>query len=125
MLAQETLVAFLKTADAGRAKAFYEGALGLTLIGDHEHLIVFKSGPSRVALQKADGPVTPPVGTAMGWNVMDLRGQMTSLIERGVAFERFDGMEQDDLGVWSPGGSTTGVAWFKDPDGNLLSLSQG
>jgi catechol 2,3-dioxygenase-like lactoylglutathione lyase family enzyme len=122
MLAQETLVAFLATSDSAAARAFYEGVLGLTFAGDNGHLVFFDSGPARVALQKTD-KVTPKVGTAMGWNVTDLRGVMRRLIERGVKFERFEGMEQDELGVWSPAGPTTGVAWFKDPDGNLLSLS--
>ena len=123
MLAQEKLVAFLATSNSTAARGFYEGVLGLTFAGEHEHLVLFDSGPSRVALQKTD-TVTPRFGTAMGWEVTDLRGVMRQLIGRGVAFERFEGMQQDDLGVWSPGGPTTGVAWFKDPDGNLLSLSQ-
>jgi catechol 2,3-dioxygenase-like lactoylglutathione lyase family enzyme len=122
MLAQETLVAFLATANSQAARAFYEGVLGLTFVLEHEHLIVFQSGAARLALQKGDA-VTPRVGTSLGWNVSDLRGEMRALMARGVAFERFEGMEQDELGVWSPGGPTTGVAWFKDPDGNLLSLS--
>ena len=123
MLTREKLVAFLATSDAAAARTFYEGVLGLSFAGDNGHLLLFDSGAARVALQKTD-TVTPRVGTAMGWNVQDLRGTMRQLIERGVTFERFEGMEQDDLGVWSPGGPTTGVAWFKDPDGNLLSLSQ-
>jgi len=74
-------------------------------------------------LQKTKA-VTPPYGTAMGWWVKDLRGTMRGLTARGVNFERFEGMGQDDMGVWTPEPGT-GVAWFKDPDGNLLSLSQG
>jgi len=122
MLTQEKLVAFLATSNSAAARAFYEGVLGLTFAGEHEHLVLFDSGPARLALQKTD-TVTPKFGTAMGWDVTDLRGVMRRLIERGVTFERYEGMEQDDLGVWSPAGPTTGVAWFKDPDGNLLSLS--
>ena len=122
MLAQETLVAFLGTSKPAAARAFYEGVLGLTLVDDHEFLMVFQSGPARVSLQKLD-QVTPPHGTALGWNVKDLRGTMRALMARGVAFERFGKMDQDDLGVWSPAHGV-GVAWLKDPDGNLLSLSQ-
>jgi hypothetical protein len=96
--------------------------LGLTFIGEHEHLIIFDAGAARLMLQKLDA-VTPPKGTALGWNVTDLPGVMKALIARGVAFERFEGMDQDELGIWRPAGPTTGVAWFKDPDGNLLSLS--
>jgi catechol 2,3-dioxygenase-like lactoylglutathione lyase family enzyme len=121
MLAQETLVAFLGTSKPAEARAFYEGVLELALVDDHQFLMVFQSGPARVSLQKLD-KVTPPHGTAMGWNVKDIRATMRALMARGVAFERFEGMDQDELGVWSPAPGT-GVAWFKDPDGNLLSLS--
>jgi catechol 2,3-dioxygenase-like lactoylglutathione lyase family enzyme len=121
MLTDETLVAFLATANAEAARGFYEGVLGLTFVLDSEHLMVFQSGASRVSLQKADA-VHPPHGTAMGWNVKDLRGTIRALMGKGVAFERYEGMQQDDLGVWSPAPGH-GVAWFKDPDGNLLSLS--
>jgi predicted enzyme related to lactoylglutathione lyase len=120
MLAQETLVAFMATSDSARARRFYEGVLGLTFEGDHEHLVTFRSGASVVNLQKAD-VVTPPRGTAMGWNVGDLHATIRELMSRGVTFERFEGMEQDELGAWSPVPGL-GVAWFKDPDGNLLSV---
>jgi catechol 2,3-dioxygenase-like lactoylglutathione lyase family enzyme len=122
MLTQERLTAFLQTSDAARAKAFYEGALGLTCVDDHEFLITFDAGPARVALQKSHEPITPPHGTAMGWEVKDLEGEMKALIARGVVFERFEGHDQDEMGIWRPA-PNTGVAWFKDPDGNLLSLS--
>ena len=121
MLASEELVAFLSTSDAGRARAFYEGRLGLAFVMDEAHLVVFEGDHSRVMLQKTD-KVTPPHGTALGWNVTDLRGTMRALMARGVVFERFDGHDQDEMGVWSPAPGH-GVAWFKDPDGNLLSVS--
>lgn len=76
----------------------------------------------RLRLNKAE-QVTPPHGTALGWRVKDIRMTMKPLMARGVRFERFESMDQDDLGVWSPAPGT-GVAWFKDPDGNLLSPSQ-
>jgi catechol 2,3-dioxygenase-like lactoylglutathione lyase family enzyme len=122
MLTQERLVAFIWTADAERARAFYEGALGLTFVGDHGHLVLFDSGPARVALVRSEGPVTPPHGTAMGWNVGDLKASVRGLMARGVVFERFEGMVQDDLQIWSPVPGE-GVAWFKDPDDNTLSLN--
>jgi catechol 2,3-dioxygenase-like lactoylglutathione lyase family enzyme len=120
MLAHETMVAFLSTTDAGRARAFYEGVLGLAFTGDHEHLMTFACGAAGLNLQKAD-KANPPLGTALGWTVRDLRGTIRALQGRGVAFERYDGMDQDEMGVWTaiPG---QGVAWFKDPDGYLLSL---
>ena len=122
MLEKETMVAFLATSKPDAARAFFEGVLGLTFVTEHQYLVVFQSGAARLNLQKTDA-VTPPHGTALGWNVKDLRGVMKALVERGVKFERFEGLEQDELGVWSPEPGT-GVAWFKDPDGNLLSLSR-
>ena len=122
MLTDETLVAFLATSNAAAARAFFEGVLGLTFVEEHEYLIGFQSGAARLNLQKTD-LVTPIHGTALGWNVKDLRGEMRRLIDRGVTFEHFDGHDQDEMGVWSPVPGA-GVAWFKDPDGNLLSLSQ-
>jgi catechol 2,3-dioxygenase-like lactoylglutathione lyase family enzyme len=122
MLAEETLVAFLATSDPERARAFYEGVLELPLVLDNEYLMTFQSGAARVALQKLDH-VTPPQGTALNWHVRDLRPIMRALMARGVVFERYERLEQDELAIWSPEPGT-GVAWFKDPDGNLLSLTQ-
>jgi catechol 2,3-dioxygenase-like lactoylglutathione lyase family enzyme len=121
MLANEKLVAFLATSKPAAARAFYEGVLGLAFVMDEEHLLVFDGASARLMLQKTD-QVTPPHGTALGWNVGDLVGTIRALAARGVAFERYENMRQDDLGVWSPAPGH-GVAWFKDPDGNLLSLS--
>ena len=121
MLANETLVAFLATSKPAAARAFYEGVLGLTFVMDDAHLLVFDGASARLMLQKTD-QVTPPHGTALGWNVGDLAGTIRALAARGVAFERYANMNQDELGVWSPAPGH-GVAWFKDPDGNLLSLS--
>jgi len=122
MLGREKLVAFLATSDTDRARGFFEGVLGLTLVGDEQHLVIFETESARLMLQKTN-VVTPPYGTALGFQVKDLRETMRALAARGVSFERFDGHDQDDMGVWSPAPGT-GVAWFKDPDGNLLSLSQ-
>jgi len=122
MLANEKLEAFLATADAGRARAFFEGVLGLTFVEDNEYLVMFETDSARLNLQKTD-VVKPPFGTAVGWQVKDLRGTIRGLMDRGVSFERYEGMQQDDLAIWSPAPGV-GVAWFKDPDGNLLSLSQ-
>ena len=119
MLADEKLVAFLTTANAAAARAFYEGVLELTLLTDDQHLMVFESGASRVALQKGER-ASPPHGTAVGWNVADLAGTIRTLMARGVAF--FDQGPDKELPIWSPVPGH-GVAWFKDPDGNTLSLS--
>jgi catechol 2,3-dioxygenase-like lactoylglutathione lyase family enzyme len=121
MLGEETLVAFMATSRPDAARAFFEGVLGLAFVAENEHLVMFRSGGAQLMLQKSTA-VTPPHGTALGWHVKELRGTMKVLAERGVTFERFEGMDQDEMGVWSPEPGT-GVAWFKDPDGNLLSLS--
>ncbi|HEX3918644.1 MAG TPA: VOC family protein [Caulobacteraceae bacterium] len=121
MLSEHRLVAFLGTADAAAARAFYEGVQGLTLAGDHEHLMLFDAGPARIALQK-DPRITPKGGTSVGWNVPDVRAQVRDLMARGVVFDRYDGMQQDDLAIWSPVAGE-GVAWFKDPDGKLLPVN--
>jgi hypothetical protein len=66
--------------------------------------------------------VHPHPFTSLGWQVRGIRRVVTGLTKRGVVFERYSFMDQDDQGVWlAPSG--TRVAWFKDPDGNLLSLS--
>jgi catechol 2,3-dioxygenase-like lactoylglutathione lyase family enzyme len=118
VLAQERLVAFLWTADAAKARAFYEGVLGLSFVEDNGHLVVFDSGPARVSLVKSDEPVTPPRGTAMGWNVGSVRAAVTGLKARGVAFDHKPGADE----IWSPEPGF-GVAWFFDPDGNRLSVN--
>jgi catechol 2,3-dioxygenase-like lactoylglutathione lyase family enzyme len=122
MLAKEKLEAFLATSDAGRARAFFEGVLGLTFVEDNEYLVMFETDSARLNLQKTD-VVKPPFGAAVGWQVKDMRGTIRGLMDRGVTFERYENMGQDDLAIWSPGPGVA-VAWFKDPDGNLLSLSQ-
>jgi catechol 2,3-dioxygenase-like lactoylglutathione lyase family enzyme len=122
MLANEKLTAFLATSDPGRARAFFEGVLGLTFVAENEYLVMFETNSALLNLQKTD-LVKPPFGTAVGWHVKNLRESIKGLAARGVRFERFEGMAQDDLAIWSPEPGT-GVAWFKDPDGNMLSLSQ-
>lgn len=122
MLANERLVAFLWTAKADEARAFYEGVLGLTFVEDGGHLITFDSGPARVALVRSDKPVVPPPGTALGWDVGDLPASVRALMAKGVVFSAVDGLTQDALQIWSPVPGH-GVAWFFDPDGNRLSLS--
>lgn len=122
MLTQERLVAFVWTSDPARARAFYEGVLGLTLAGDSDHLMTFDCGPARIALVKSAEPITPPNGTAVGWSVGDLRASVRELAARGVAFERVEALQQDELQIWSPVPGQ-GVAWFKDPDDNRLSVN--
>lgn len=116
-------MAFLATADAERSKAFYCDKIGLTLVADEPYAVVFHAGPTVLRVQKVES-VTPAGYTALGWHAPDLSEDVRLLSERGVVFERYEFLEQDRLGVWtSPSGAR--VAWFKDPDGNVLSLTQG
>lgn len=123
MLADSRVVAMLATTRPDRARTFFADVLGLALIEEHDFALVFDAAGARLHVQKVEA-FTPQPFTAVGWRVEDLRGAMTGLVAAGAKFERFDGMEQDGLGVWTPPGGTAGVCWFKDPDGNLLSLTQ-
>ena len=121
MLNDETLVAFVTTARPKEARAFYEGVLGLSFVSDGDHLMVFGSGPARVSLVKGETANVQP-GTAIGWNVKDLRATIRELMSRGVTTFNRSGVDKDELGIWSPVPGH-GVAWFKDPDGHTLSVA--
>jgi catechol 2,3-dioxygenase-like lactoylglutathione lyase family enzyme len=114
-------VAFLATADAARARSFYEGRLELRLLADEEFALVFELGATTLRIAKV-AELTPQPFTVFGWVAEDVDASVRALGTRGVIFERFGGLEQDELAIWTaPSGAR--VAWFKDPDGNLLSLS--
>ena len=115
-------VLFLATANAGQSRAFYERVLGLTFVADEPPALVFRVGGSMLRIQKVD-QVHPVPYTALGWAVSDIRRTVHDLSAAGVAFQRFEGMTQDDDGIWhAPSGAL--VAWFRDPDGHTLSLTQ-
>ena len=123
MLGSSDLVAFAASADLPRARAFYEGVLGLPVVEQDDFACVFDANGTMLRVT-AVREVSPAGYTVLGWRVADIEAVVAGLSARGVAFSRFDGMEQDDNGIWtSPGGSK--VAWFTDPDGNVLSLTQG
>jgi catechol 2,3-dioxygenase-like lactoylglutathione lyase family enzyme len=122
MLTTARLVAFAATTDAPRAKAFYHGKLGLRLISDDEFALAFDANGTQLRIQKVP-EIAPPPFTVLGWQVADIHATISALSQTGISFERYSFMPQDAVGVWTaPGG--TKVAWFKDPDGNLLSLSE-
>jgi catechol 2,3-dioxygenase-like lactoylglutathione lyase family enzyme len=122
MLGAADLVAFVGTADLGRARAFYEGMLGLRLVEDAGFALVFDAGGTMLRVTEVPAVVPAPY-TVLGWTVPDIRAAVAALGAAGVAFEHFEGMDQDADGVWtSPGGAL--VAWCKDPDGNVLSLTE-
>jgi catechol 2,3-dioxygenase-like lactoylglutathione lyase family enzyme len=114
-------MAIVGTADAERSRAFYEGVLGLRLRHDDGYAMVFEAHEALIRLARVER-VMPPPYSLLGWTVDDIAGTVRALTERGVRFERYEGIPQDESGMWSPGGDVR-VAWFKDPDGNLLSLT--
>jgi predicted enzyme related to lactoylglutathione lyase len=116
------IIGFVATADFGRAKAFYQDVLRLPLRGEDEFALVFESAGIMIRVVNV-GKFTPYPFTVLGWKVDDIAATVRILAKRGVVFQRFPGMRQNAAGIWSaPGGAR--VAWFKDADGNLLSLSQ-
>ena len=122
MLSESNPVSFVATVDPIRARAFYEGVLGLTLIADEPVALVFDLNGHMWRIAKTN-EIVPANQTVLGWNVRDIAKELQLLSGRGVSFLRFDGMPQDAHGVWtSPSGAR--VAWFKDSDGNNLSLTE-
>ena len=121
-LAASPLIAFAATADAARARAFYGDVLGLRLRSDEPFALVYDANGTMLRIQKTDR-VSPAPHTLLGWQVDDIALVARQLGDRGVRFERYPGLAQDDNGIWtSPAGAM--VAWFKDPDRNTLSLTQ-
>ncbi len=120
MLESAEMVAFLATADGERCRAFYEGVLGLEFVSGDDFALVFRSGGMTLRISRVESPTVAPY-TVLGWRVPDVRDAVTELRARGVVFEVFAGMGQDELGIWTPPGGGT-IAWFKDPDGHLLSV---
>jgi catechol 2,3-dioxygenase-like lactoylglutathione lyase family enzyme len=122
MLSNGRLTAFLATANARRSKAFYRGKLRLRFVSEDKFALLFDCKGVPLRIQKVE-TLKPHSFTALGWQVRGLRRVMAGLVKRGVVFERYSFLKQDDEGVWlAPSG--TRVAWFKDPDGNLLSVSE-
>ena len=121
MLGSTNIVAFVPTKDAEKARAFYVDVLGLRFIKDDGFAIVLDANGIMVRVARAQ--FTPAQFTILGWQVENIEKTAAGLQEKGVHFERFGFFEQDALGIWTaPTGDK--VAWFKDPDGNVLSVSQ-
>lgn len=118
------MVGFVTTTSPDRAKAFYGDALGFTLQGEDEFALVFDANGTMLRVVKARD-FTPARGTVLGWQVDDIDASIRELVSRGIRFEQFGlpFMPQDERGVWNAS-ATDRVAWFKDPDGNVLSISQ-
>ena len=122
LLASTNIVAFVCTRDPARAKAFYGDALGLRLVSEDRFAVVFDA--NGILLRVSIFPdLKPAPFTVLGWNVSDIATAVKDLEKAGVKFERFPGLPQDELGIWTTPDNSK-VAWFKDPDGNILSISQ-
>ena len=115
-------ILFLATANAEQSRALYERVLGLTFVADEPPALVFRVGDSMLRIQKVDH-VQPAPYTALGWAVSDIRNTVHQLRAAGVVFQRYAGMNQDADNIW-PAPSGALVAWFRDPDGHVLSLTQ-
>lgn len=122
MLDSSDLIAFVATTDMARARTFYGRVLGLHAVEQSDFACVFDANGTMLRVT-AVAEVSDAGYTVLGWRVADVAATVQALTARGVTFERYDGVEQDALGVWTtPGGDR--VAWFTDPDGNTLSLTQ-
>jgi catechol 2,3-dioxygenase-like lactoylglutathione lyase family enzyme len=117
-------VAFIVTADRQRAEAFYGGTLGLVRKPDEPFAAVFDLAGTELRVTQV-GDHAPSAHPVLGWDVPDIEATVTALAERGVACTVYEGVGQDERGIWtSPDGSSK-VAFFPDPDGNMLAISQG
>lgn len=125
MLGTMDIVAFVPTRNKDKARPFYENTLGLRFMSDDQFALVFDAHGRMVRVVDVSSVAgfEPAPFTILGWAVGDIRKILRGLQAKGVNFERYPGMEQDKLGVWnSPSGAK--VAWFKDPDGNVLSVTE-
>ena len=117
-----SLIAFVPSTDLTRAREFYEGVLGLEVTGVDPFALVLRSDGVMVRVTQVT-ELEPRPFTILGWSTGAIADDVARLAGRGVTFVRYEGMDQDELGIWTtPGGDQ--VAWFTDPDGNTLSFTQ-
>lgn len=122
MLASAKLVGFVPTKDYEQARAFYEGKLGFQFVSLDQYALVLSVGGHKIRIAKVPN-FTPLQGTILGWEVKEIETVVTWLRDRGVTLEKYPFVQDRELGIWTtPSGDK--VAWFKDPDGNILSISQ-
>ena len=122
MLDSAKLVGFVPTTDYEKARAFYEGKLGFKFVTLDQYALVLQVGAHRIRISKVPN-FKPLQGTILGWEVENIEAAAKWLGDRGVATEKFPFVQDRELGIWTtPNGDK--VAWFKDPDGNILGVSQ-
>ncbi len=123
MLNDAPLIGFIPTRDGDAARHFYQQVLGLGFVSDDQFALVFRTGTGTMVRVVRVGDFTPATFTILGWKVTAIEEHARTLAAAGVTPTRYPFLEQDDLGVWiAPTGDK--VLWFKDPDGNTLSLSE-
>jgi catechol 2,3-dioxygenase-like lactoylglutathione lyase family enzyme len=122
MLEELNPIAFVPTRTAERARALYEDVLGLRFVKDDGFALLLQSNGAKLGIARVSAYI-PAQFTILGWEVKGIAKAVETLQQKGVHFERFGFFEQDEWGIWTapPGGK---VAWFKDPDGNILGISQ-
>ena len=114
---------FLATSDAESARNFYESKLGLSLASDDAFALVYQLAGTELRLSKVPNH-TPLPFTVLDWQVPDIIAAHGTLSERGVEFTIYEGMGQDENGIWASPDGGARILWFKDPDGNVLSVSE-
>ena len=122
MLTTNPLIAFIPSKDTGRSRSFYEGTLGLRFVCDDPFAVVMDSNGITVRIVRV-GEFTPAPFTILGWQVEDIHAKVAELSGNGVQFNRYPYFEQSPDGVWTAPNRAK-VAWFSDPDGNVLSVSE-
>jgi len=122
MLGSTNIIAFIPTKNPEQARKFYEQTLGLRFVSDDGFALVFNANGVMVRVVRVQ-EITPAPYTILGWEVQNIEAVVAKLAQKGVQFERYGFFKQDDLGIWTaPSGAR--VAWFKDPDGSTLSVSE-
>ena len=122
MLRTAKIVAFLQVSDRPKARAFYVDVVGLRFISEDPFALVVESNGTRIRVGEAPD-FKPAQGTVLGWEVPDIEEAAADLLAKGVQLEHYGFKGQDERGIWTtPNGDK--VAWFKDPAGNVLSVSQ-
>jgi len=116
------MIGFLLTKDYDKARAFFETKLGFQFVSVDQFALVMQAGTNMIRISKLP-QFSPAQNTVLGWEVPDIEAMVNALKQRGVAFEKYPFLQDPEKSIWTaPGGDK--VAWFKDPDGNVLSVSQ-
>ena len=123
MLGSHKIMAFAPTLDANKARTFYEGVLGLRVLSQDNFAIALDANGIMLRVTNVPAGFKPQPFTVLGWEVPDVAQSVSELKRKGICFESYGLPTQDAEGIWTaPGGSK--IAWFKDPDGNILSIAQ-